>query len=53
MEFSSDIRWLQRFENFRRDLLALEQGVMLAQIDAVGSHSAGGGVSPVPGGEGH
>jgi hypothetical protein len=37
MEFSSDIRWLQLFEGFQRDLLALERGVMLAQAIATDS----------------
>ena len=37
MEFSSDIRWLQLFESFQRDLLALERGVMLAQAIATDS----------------
>ena len=27
----SDLRWLQRFDNFRRALLVLERGVQLAQ----------------------
>lgn len=31
MEFSSDIRWLQRFDNFQRALQALGRGVTLAQ----------------------
>jgi nucleotidyltransferase substrate binding protein (TIGR01987 family) len=31
MEFSADIRWMQRFDNFQRALQALERGVVLAQ----------------------
>lgn len=37
MEFSSDIRWLQLFDNCQRGLLALERGVMLAQAIATDS----------------
>ena len=28
----SDLRWLQRFDNFQRALLVLERGVRLAQV---------------------